>query len=261
MRCVAEARATGPARWCGLCSAVAARCRAGAAAVRMFTDVTAAAGIRFRHISGAFGKKYLPETMGSGVAFLDADGDGWQDLFFVNSTTLARAEAGAGHALPALYRNNADGTFTDVTRAGRARRRDLRHGRGGRRLRQRRRRRHLRHGARARTACSATSAGWRFDDVTARAGVGDPGFSTSAAWFDYDRDGKLDLFVANYVEWSIEKDLFCTLDGKTKSYCTPESYKGQSATLYRNRGDGTFEDVTTRGGPVRPDVARRSASR
>ncbi len=80
------------------------------------------------------------------------------------------------------------------------------------------------------------------------AGVGDPGFSTSAAWLDYDRDGRLDLFVANYVEWSIEKDLFCTLDGKSKSYCTPESYKGQSATLYRNRGNGTFENVTARAG-------------
>ena len=80
-------------------------------------------------------------------------------------------------------------------------------------------------------------------------------------WFDYDRDGRLDLFVANYVEWSVDKDLFCTLDGKTKSYCTPESYKGQSSTLYRNKGDGTFEDVTRAGGPLRSRRRRRSASR
>ena len=74
------------------------------------------------------------------------------------------------------------------------------------------------------------------------------GFSTSAAWVDYDNDGRLDLFVAHYVDWSIEHDLFCTLDGKSKSYCTPESYKGQSPTLYHGRRDGTFEDVTRKAG-------------
>jgi hypothetical protein len=84
----------------------------------------------------------------------------------------------------------------------------------------------------------------RFTDVTKTAGVGSGGFSTSALWFDYDNDGRLDLFVAHYVDWAIEKDLTCTLDGKNKSYCTPESYKGASATLYHNRGDGTFADVT-----------------
>jgi len=94
--------------------------------------------------------------------------------------------------------------------------------------------------------------GGKFEDVTARAGVGDPGFSTSAVWFDYDRDGKLDLFVGNYVEWSADKDLFCTLNGKTKSYCTPESYKGQSPTLYHNNGDGTFENVTRKAGVYDP---------
>src|SRR5439155_12321881 len=94
--------------------------------------------------------------------------------------------------------------------------------------------------------------GGRFVDVTKKAGIRDSGFSTSALWFDYDADGKLDLFVAHYVGWAIERDLFCTLTGKGKSYCTPESYKGQSATLYRNRGDGTFEDVTRRAGLYDP---------
>src|SRR5258706_19469 len=94
--------------------------------------------------------------------------------------------------------------------------------------------------------------GGKFTDVTARAGVGDPGFSTSAVWFDYDNDGKLDLFVANYVDWTVETDQFCSLDGKNKSYCTPQSYKGQSSTLYHNKGNGSFENVTQRAGLVNP---------
>jgi hypothetical protein len=94
--------------------------------------------------------------------------------------------------------------------------------------------------------------GGKFKDVTATAQVGDPGFSTSAAWVDYDKDGRLDLFVCNYVEWTIEKDLHCTLDGENKSYCTPESYKGQSSTLYRNKGGGVFENVTAKAGLLDP---------
>ena len=199
--------------------------------------------------------------MGSGVAFLDADGDGWQDILLVNSTTGRAAPARA--SLPALYRNNRNGTFTDVTARVGPRRRDVRPGRRRRRLRQRRRHRPLHHRARRATACSATTAAALRRRHRHAPASATPGFSTSAAWFDYDRDGRLDLFVANYVEWSIEKDLFCTLDGKTKSYCTPESYKGQSPTLYRNRGDGTFEDVTQKAGLLRPDRegARRRAAR
>jgi hypothetical protein len=214
-----------------------------------FADVTAASGIRFRHNNGAFGKKYLPETMGSGVAFLDADGDGWQDLLFINSMNWPGRPSTP--SLPALYRNNRNGTFTDVTRqAGLA---IQMYGLGV-------------------TAADFDNDGdtdiyitclgpnrlfsnlgaGKFSDVTARAGVGDPGFSTSAAWLDYDGDGRLDLFVANYVQWSIETDRTCTLDGRNKSYCTPESYKGQSSTLYRNKGNGTFEDVTRKAGVYDP---------
>ena len=210
-----------------------------------FTDDTAASGIRFRHNNGAFGKKYLPETLGSGVAFLDFDNDGWQDLFYVNSMNWPGHPGQA--SFPALYRNNHNGTFTDVTRqAGLA---TQMYGLGV-------------------TAADfdndgnvdiyvtclgpnhlfRNAGGGKFTDVTARAGVGDPGFSTSAAWFDYDQDGRLDLFVANYVQWTIDTDLMCTLDGRNKSYCTPESYKGQSSTLYHNKGDGTFEDVTRKAG-------------
>ena len=214
-----------------------------------FTDVTAAAGIRFRHNNGAFGKKYLPETLGSGVAFLDVDGDGWQDLLFVNSMNWPGHPGPA--SFPALYRNNHNGTFTDVTRQAGLDVEMYGLGVSGRRLRQRRQRRHLRHRL-GPNRLFRNVGGGKFADVTARAGVGDPGFSTSAAWFDYDSDGKLDLFVANYVQWTIDTDLFCTLDGKNKSYCTPESYKGQSPTLFHNRGDGTFEDVTRKAGLYDP---------
>jgi enediyne biosynthesis protein E4 len=210
-----------------------------------FTDVTAAAGIRFRHNSGAAGKKYLPETLGSGAAFLDFDNDGWQDILFVNSRNWPGRSGPP--STPGLYRNNRNGTFTDVTsQAGLAvemyglgvaaadydndGRMDIYlTGLGGSRL-------------------FRNSGGGKFQDVTASAGVGDGGFATSAAWFDYDRDGTLDLFVAHYVQWTPETDRFCSLDGKAKSYCTPESYKGQSPTLFRNKGNGTFEDVTRKAG-------------
>jgi hypothetical protein len=215
-----------------------------------FTDVTAAARITFKHVNGAFGKKYLPETMGSGAVFLDYDADGWPDIFLVNSTSWP------GHgapAYPALYHNNQNGTFTDVTKAaglavemygmGAAAADYDNDGKVD-----------LYVTALGPNRLFRNLGGGKFADVTAKAGVGDPGFSTSAVFFDYDRDGKLDLYVANYVTWSIEKDLFCTLDGKSKSYCTPESYKGQSGTLYRNRGDGTFEDVTEKAGLKNPSA-------
>jgi len=214
-----------------------------------FTDVTAQAGIHFKHNSGAFGKKYLPETMGSGVCFLDYDNDGWQDILLVNSMDWPGHKS--GKSFPALYHNNGDGTFTDVTRqAGLA---VEMYGMG----------------------CAVgdydndgyvdiyiTTVGsnhlfhnlgnGKFADVTAKAGVADPGFSASAVWFDYDNDGKLDLFVAHYIDWSIETDQYCSLDNKNKSYCTPQRYKGQSSTLFHNKGDGTFENVTRRAGLYDP---------
>ena len=221
-----------------------------AATAVTFTDVTAAAGITFRHSSGAFGRKYLPETMGSGVAFLDIDADGWQDVFFVNATRFPGRPDAASY--PALYRNNGNGTFTDVTRAaglfvemygmGAAAADYDNDGRTD-----------LYVTALGANRLFRNAGGSRFVDVTTRAGVGDPGFSTSAAWLDYNRDGVLDLFVANYVEWSPQKDLFCTLDGTLKSYCTPESYQGHSSTLYRGKGDGTFEDVTRPAGIYDPN--------
>ncbi|HSN88204.1 MAG TPA: CRTAC1 family protein [Thermoanaerobaculia bacterium] len=210
-----------------------------------FTDVTAAAGIRFVHNSGRAGKKLLPETLGSGGAFLDFDGDGRLDVFLVNSRDWK--PRGGKKSLPALYRNQGDGTFADVTRGSGL---DVElYGMGvavadydndgdpdlyltaleGDRL--------FRNegpvGGKA-----------RFRDVTAAAGIRNASFGTSAAWLDYDRDGRSDLLVANYVQWSEDKDLWCSLDGATKSYCTPESYTGTSSKLYRNLGGGKFADVS-----------------
>jgi enediyne biosynthesis protein E4 len=229
--------------------AIMAQGKAASTGGLTFTDVTSSAGIHFTHESGAFGKKYLPETMGSGCAFLDYDNDGWPDILLVNSK--AWPGHGSAKTYPALYHNNRNGTFTDVTRqAGLAV--DV-YGLGV-------------------AVADYDNDGWediyltgldgnrlfhnlgngRFADVTAKAGVGAGGFSMGAMWFDYDKDGKLDLFLVRYVEWSIAKDLFCTLDGSHKSYCTPESYKGQTALLFHNKGDGTFEDVTRRAGVFNP---------
>jgi hypothetical protein len=220
-----------------------------APSVPTFSDITAKAGIHFRHNNGAFGKKYLPETMGSGCAFVDVDNDGWPDVLLVNSRNWPGRPGAPSYM--ALYRNNRNGTFTDITRqSGLA---VSMYGLGvaaadydndgnidlyvtaldGNHL-------------------FRNQGGGRFTEVTAAARVGAQAFSTGALWFDYDRDGKLDLFVTNYVNWSIEKDLFCTLDGTRKSYCTPESYKGRSPILYHNGGDGTFEDVTRKAGLYDP---------
>ena len=215
-----------------------------------FRDITQKAGIHFVHNNAAFGKKYLPETMGPGVAFIDYDNDGWPDIFIVNGMDWP------GHAskrsTPKLYHNNHDGTFTDVThKAGL----DVEmFGMG------------VAVGdydndgyddlfvtALGQSRLFHNNGNGTFTDVTQKAGLlGPKEFSTSAAWVDYDRDGKLDLVVANYVQWSLEGDLYCTLDGKSKSYCTPESYKGASVRLWHNRGDGTFEDVTKKAGLWEP---------
>jgi hypothetical protein len=224
-----------------------------AAAAAQFVDVTEDAGIRFQHENGAFGKKYLPETMGSGCAFFDFDTDGHLDVLLVNGTTWPDAPAGRSstRSTSALYRNRGDGTFEDRT-AGSGFDRPL-YGMG------------VAIGdydsdgdpdvyltALGPNVLLRNEGGGKFQDVTSSAGVGHTGFGASATWLDYDEDGDLDLFFVNYVEWSREKDLYCSLDGKSKSYCTPESYNGASAVLYRNEGNGRFTDVTKQSGVHNP---------
>ena len=209
-------------------------------------DVTARAGIQFRHNSGAYGEKFLPETLGSGCAFLDYDRDGWQDILLVNGMDWP------GHkrrrTALSLYRNNRNGTFSDVTRKAGL---DIEmYGMG------------VAVGDYNNDGfpdifitCVGQNRLFRntgkgtFVDVTRSSGLGSrEGFSTSAMWFDFDRDGLLDLFVCNYVKWSQDFDVFCNLDGKNKSYCTPEAFRGETCRLFHNRGDGTFEDVTATSG-------------
>ena len=212
-----------------------------------FRDVTQQAGIHFTHNNGAFGKKWLPETLGPGVAFIDYDNDGWPDIFLVNG--MDWPGRGAKHSSPKLYHNNHDGTFTDVTHKAGFDSVEM-YGMG------------VAVGdydndgyddlfvtAYGQSRLFHNNGNGTFSDVTQKAGLGGvQEFSTGAAWIDYDKDGRLDIVVANYVQWTPDTDLYCTLDGKSKSYCTPESYKGTSVRLWHNRGDGTFEDVTKKAG-------------
>ena len=210
------------------------------------TDVTSKAGISFQHNSGAYGGKLLPETLGSGCAFLDYDGDGWQDILLVNGMDWVRHKK--QKSTLKLYRNNRNGTFTDVTKAAGL---DIEmYGMG------------VAVGdynndgfpdvlitCVGQNRLFQNTGKGTFADVTRKSRLfGRQAFSTSATWFDYDRDGLLDLFVCNYVNWSPQHDVFCSLDGKQKSYCTPEAYRGETCWLLRNRGDGTFEDATAASG-------------
>ncbi len=206
----------------------------------LFVDITKNAGIEFSHHNGSFGKKFLPETMGSGCAFFDYNSDGWVDLFLVNSTDWP--SHGSRPRLCSLNRNNRDGTFTDVSReAGLAVELygmgvavgdydndgwdDLYiSGLGGGRL-------------------FHNEAG-KFLDVTQKSGIRSSGFGTSCAWLDFDGDGDLDLFLCNYAKWSEETDKSCSYDGVHKSYCSPANYPPDSPQLFQNLGKGIFDDVS-----------------
>ena len=214
-----------------------------------FRDQTQAASIHFKHTNGASQQKYLPETMGAGGLFFDYNNDGHLDIYLVNSGTLSRGAQPARHVnhSDALYRNNGDGTFVDVTEAS-----GLQQNRG--------------YGM----GCLAAdydndgdpdlyltnfgknqlyrnNGDGTFTDVTSRAGVGDGSWSVSASFGDFNLDGYLDLYVANYLDYQLETAHACFLQG-VHIYCGPHEYPGARDTLYRNNGDGTFTDVTARAG-------------
>ena len=210
------------------------------------TDVARSAGLAFTHINGATGAKHLPETMGSGIAWLDFDSDGWIDLYVVQSGSFP--PDGAAASANRLYRNRGDGTFEDVTQ---------RSGVGDRGYGQ---------GVVAgdvngdghtdlfvcnfgRDALYLNRGDGTFENATARAGVALEGWSSSAAFADADGDGDLDLYVARYLEYDPGAALYCGLpDTDERRYCDPSLFRGASNRFYRNRGDGTFEDATAAAG-------------
>jgi len=236
---------------------VAACARSGPVPERTggFEDVTDAVGVRAVHASGATGRKWYPETFGSGVCVTDADGDDRPDLLFVTGRPW---EGGEDRAGVALYLNRGDGTFIDITASSRLRfasygmgcaaadydndgREDLLlTGYGG-------------------TALFRNIGGARFEDATVSAGVADTGWSTCAVWFDADADGRLDLFICRYVQWSPETDLVCRLDTQTKVFCGPDPYPPSTSRFFHNRGDGTFEDATEAAGFATPAKALGAA--
>ena len=219
-----------------------------------YTDVRKAAGITFVQDSTQTDQKYYLETMGTGVGWIDYDQDGLMDLYFVQSAATDIYKP-AQPLRSALYRNNGDGTFTDVTEKA---------GVGG-----------AGHYGQGVAVADFDNDGWpdlyvtgygrailyrnnhdgTFTDLTARAGVADDGgWSTSAGWFDYDKDGWLDLLVTNYIEWSPKNNLWCGEHAAGyRSYCNPGNYKGQKTRLYHNNHDGTFTDVSEKSGVGLPE--------
>jgi enediyne biosynthesis protein E4 len=216
----------------------------------VFVDVARSAGIDFVHENGAYGEKLLPETMGGGVAFFDYDNDGDQDLLLVNSTTWSHRPGDQPAPKMALYRNFGNGTFENVTESS---------GLG------------VSFYGMGVAVADYDGDGWsdvfftavgknhlykngagRFTEVTDLAGVGGrtEEWSSGAAFFDYDNDGDLDLFVANYVRWAKEIDLALDyqLTGVGRAYGPPQNYAGTYPYLYRNEGNGTFVDVSEQSG-------------
>ena len=214
-----------------------------------YVDVAAAAGINFQHDNAASAEKYLIETMGSGCGWIDYDRNGLMDLYLVNGAAT-RLYTPKHRLQSALYRNNGDGTFTDVTAKSGVGAEGL-FGMG------------IAVGdydndgfpdlfvlGYGRCILYHNNGDGTFTDATANAGVENSGrWGSSAAWFDYDNDGRLDLVIANYVDWAPDNNFWCGDHGPgLRSYCHPDNYHGQAPTLYHNNGDGTFTDVSLRSG-------------
>ncbi|MGH9730856.1 MAG: CRTAC1 family protein [Candidatus Acidiferrales bacterium] len=214
-----------------------------------FVDIAQSAGIDFRHDNAASSEKYLIETMGSGCGWIDYDQDGLLDLYLANGAAT-RLYKPAHPLRSALYRNNGDGTFTDVT---------VKVGVGAEGL--------FGMGVAVgdydndgypdllvlgygRCILYHNNGDGTFTDVTARAGVENLGrWASSAAWFDYNNDGHLDLVIANYIDWSPDRNFWCGDHGPgMRSYCHPDDYNGEAPALFHNNGDGTFTDVSKRSG-------------
>ncbi|MDT5156338.1 MAG: enediyne biosynthesis protein [Acidobacteriota bacterium] len=224
-----------------------------------FTDITAQSGITFRHAASPTSQKYLPETMGGGVALLDYDGDGRLDIFFTNGAQLldpmpkdAQPDKRDARFWNRLYHQKADGTFEDVTeRAG------------------------LRGEGYSMGAAAADFDGdgrvdlyvagygagrlyrnrgdGTFEDVTQKSRAVVTGWSTSAGWFDYDGDGRLDLFVARYMDWDFERGTLYCGSPQVRAYCHPDNFRGASPVLLHQKADGTFEDVSVKAGVAEPE--------
>lgn len=213
-----------------------------------FVDVTEEAELDFKHFTGAFGKRYMPETMGSGCAFLDFDNDARLDILLINGKSWKNGEISPTSK---LYRNVGNDRFVDVTDAthlaipmygmGTAIADYDNDGDADIYITTLKRNRLFRN-----------NADGTFSDVTDTAAVGGESWSTSALFFDYDRDGWLDLFVCNFIRWSKKLEIPCVVDDQFIFYCPPFAYGGRSCRLYRNLGNGTFEDVTVRAGLYNP---------
>jgi enediyne biosynthesis protein E4 len=219
-----------------------------------FTDIAKAAGLTFKQDGTGTDEKYYLETMGTGLAWLDYDQDGLMDLYFVQSAATDIYKP-PQPLRSALYHNNGDGTFTDVTEKAGV-------GAAG-------------HYGQGVAVADFDNDGYpdlyvtgylgailyhnngngTFTDVTAKSGVGDEGkWSTSAAWIDYDKDGWLDLVVLNYIEWSPKNNVWCGEHRPGyRSYCHPGNYRGQKTKLYHNNHDGTFTDVSDASGLSKPE--------
>ncbi|MEE2659612.1 MAG: CRTAC1 family protein [Candidatus Latescibacterota bacterium] len=223
-----------------------------------FIDVAASAGIDFTHETGAFGDKWMPETMGSGCALFDVDDDGDDDVVLVNSSFWPGHEKDGEAPTSVLYVNDGSGAFRDVTDSSGL---DVSVYGMGITVAD--------YDADGDADLYLTTLGpnlllrqddiGRFSDLAREAGVAGklwedeggrrhPEWSTSAVWIDADHDGSVDLFVTNYVRWSPENDLYFSFDGRNKSYATPQQYPGSTPRLYRNRGDGTFNETTEEAG-------------